>query len=158
MSKKAKCMADGDLIETETAQGENKNIGDDVRARAMAAMANKESTPTPPKKEVGKAIAKASAEESKPAPAKSGADKLRSELNIGKPSMPKMIRGETNTGVDLKKALFGGSSDSPRMAAAKRSRAMDASNYSMKAGGKVSSASKRADGIAVKGKTRGRMV
>jgi len=28
----------------------------------------------------------------------------------------------------------------------------------MKAGGKVSSASKRADGIAVKGKTRGRMV
>jgi len=28
----------------------------------------------------------------------------------------------------------------------------------MKAGGKVSSASKRADGIAVKGKTRGRMI
>jgi len=31
-------------------------------------------------------------------------------------------------------------------------------NVGMKAGGKVSSASKRADGIAVKGKTRGRMV
>ena len=31
-------------------------------------------------------------------------------------------------------------------------------NVGMKAGGKVSSASKRADGIAVKGKTRGRMI
>ena len=39
MSKKAKCMADGDLIETETAQGQNANIGDDTRARAMAAIA-----------------------------------------------------------------------------------------------------------------------
>ena len=32
------------------------------------------------------------------------------------------------------------------------------SPYEMKAGGKVSSASKRADGCAIKGKTRGRMV
>jgi hypothetical protein len=31
-------------------------------------------------------------------------------------------------------------------------------NVGMKAGGKVSSASKRADGIAVKGKTRGRII
>jgi hypothetical protein len=31
-------------------------------------------------------------------------------------------------------------------------------NVGMKKGGKVSSASKRADGIAVKGKTRGRMI
>ena len=35
MSKKSKCMAEGDLIETETAQGQNENIGDDTRARAM---------------------------------------------------------------------------------------------------------------------------
>jgi hypothetical protein len=34
----------------------------------------------------------------------------------------------------------------------------DVSDMSMKKGGKVSSASKRADGIAQKGKTRGRMV
>ena len=34
----------------------------------------------------------------------------------------------------------------------------ETSDMSMKKGGKVSSASKRADGIAVKGKTRGRMV
>jgi len=35
---------------------------------------------------------------------------------------------------------------------------MEAKGTSMKKGGKVSSASKRADGIAVKGKTRGRIV
>ena len=39
MSKKSKCMAEGDLIETETAQGQNKMIDDDTRARAMAAIA-----------------------------------------------------------------------------------------------------------------------
>jgi hypothetical protein len=37
-------------------------------------------------------------------------------------------------------------------------RANDKKSKNMKAGGKVSSASKRADGCAVKGKTRGRMV
>jgi hypothetical protein len=35
---------------------------------------------------------------------------------------------------------------------------MEAKGTGMKKGGKVSSASKRADGIAVKGKTRGRIV
>jgi len=35
---------------------------------------------------------------------------------------------------------------------------MEAKGTSMKKGGKVSSASKRADGCAVKGKTKGRMV
>ena len=33
--KKAKCMAEGDLIETETAQGQNKNIDDETRRKAM---------------------------------------------------------------------------------------------------------------------------
>lgn len=31
-----------DTVDTQTAQGQNKNIGDDVRSRAMAAMANRE--------------------------------------------------------------------------------------------------------------------
>ena len=157
MNKKAKRYDEGGDVDTDTTQGQNTNIGDDVRARAMAAMANQSSAPTPSKKAVGKAIAKAASEE-KSEPAKPRAsDKLRSDLNISKPSAPKMMRGETNTGVDLKSALFGGSSDSPRMRAAKRAQASDASNYSMKSGGKVSSASKRADGIATKGKTRGKM-
>ena len=89
-------------------------------------------------------------EESKPAPTK--------QQKAG----PTMMKGEKNTGVDLKKTLFGGSSESPRMKAAKRDKAMDASNYSMKKGGKVKkmaaggTASSRADGIAQRGKTRGK--
>ena len=38
--------------------------------------------------------------------------------------------------------------------AAEKAKGMDANNYSMKKGGKVSSASKRADGCAIRGKTR----
>ena len=153
---------DGSVVETDTAQGQNEAIKDDTRARAMAFLANQNNAPAP--KATPKAAPKATKEKSwdddskVPAEApKKGADKLRSELNISKPSAPTMIRGAKNTGVDLKSALFGGSSESPRMKAAKRAKASDASNYSMKSGGKVSSASKRADGIAQKGKTRGKM-
>ena len=155
MNKKAKRYDDGGDVETDTAQGQNAGIGDDVRSRAMAAMANRDmdiggggaSTPTPAKKAVGKAITKAVAEE-KPAPAPSKQQK----------SAPAMIRGSKSTGTDLKSALFGSSasSDSPRTRAAKRDQAMTGT-YSMKSGGKVSSASKRADGIAQKGKTKGKM-
>ena len=157
MNKKAKRYDDGGDVETDTAQGQNASIGDDVRSRAMAAMANRDmdiggggaSTPTPAKKAVGKAITKAAAEEkseSKAAPTKQ------------QKSAPAIIRGSKSTGTDLKSALFGSSasSDSPRMRAAKRDQAMTGT-YSMKSGGKVSSASKRADGIAQKGKTKGKM-
>jgi hypothetical protein len=41
---------------------------------------------------------------------------------------------------------------------AKRAKERAAKKIKMKKGGMVSSASKRADGVAVKGKTRGRMV
>ena len=41
MNKKAKRYDDGGDVETDTAQGQNAGIGDDVRARAMAAMANR---------------------------------------------------------------------------------------------------------------------
>lgn len=77
---------------------------------------------------------------------------------------PKMIQDQPYksksgmTGNEAKTVLFGSSSnDSPRMRAAKRARDLNPDNRSMKAGGKVSSASSRADGIATKGKTRGKM-
>jgi hypothetical protein len=50
--KKMKRYAEGDVIETETTQGENKSIGDDTRARAMAAIAAggvKDEEPAKPK-------------------------------------------------------------------------------------------------------------
>ena len=150
MNKKAKRYDDGGDVETDTAQGQNASIGDDVRSRAMAAMANQSSAPapTPTKKAVGKASTKAAAEEEKPAPTPSKQQK----------SAPAMIRGSKSTGTDLKSALFGSSasSDSPRTRAAKRDQAMTGT-YSMKSGGKVGSASKRADGIVQKGKTKGKM-
>lgn len=63
--KKAKCMAEGDVIETETAQGRNENIGDDVRARAMAAVAagmKDETEMAKPKKKKAKAKSNAATE------------------------------------------------------------------------------------------------
>ena len=48
---------DGSVVETDTAQGQNANIGDDTRARAMAAMANQASSE--PSKNVPKAAPKA---------------------------------------------------------------------------------------------------
>jgi hypothetical protein len=43
MNKKMKRYNEGDVVELESKMGPNENIGDDVRARAMAAMAARES-------------------------------------------------------------------------------------------------------------------
>jgi hypothetical protein len=43
MNKKMKRYNEGDVVELETKTGRNENIGDDVRERAMAAMAARES-------------------------------------------------------------------------------------------------------------------
>jgi hypothetical protein len=112
----------------ESTQGKNKMIGDDVRARAMASIA---------------ALAK---------------------------------KDEESEDTKYAKRLYGGESDESRYAkklyseepevAPKNSSDIDlqsivkraATSGGMKKGGKVSSASKRADGCAVKGKTKGRMV
>ena len=148
---------DGSEVELETTQGQHGKIDDDTRAKAMKFLEEGESKPAAPKA-VSKPAPKAEAPKAEAPKSESAADKLRSTLGIGKPSMPKMIRGEKNTGINLKDALSGPVSESPRMKAAKRSQAMDASNYSMKKGGSVNSASRRGDGCAVRGKTKGRMV
>lgn len=101
--KKAKCMAEGDVIETETAQGENANIGDDVRARAMAAIA-------------------AGGVKDEPA----------------KPKKKKAVKSKTN-------------------AATESHSRMNAAGDTYAKGGKVAQLAK-ANGIAQRGKTRGRMV
>ena len=65
MSKKSKCMAEGDLIETETAQGQNENIGDDTRARAMKFISEQqdaEKEVAPKKKKKAKAKSNAAVE------------------------------------------------------------------------------------------------
>jgi hypothetical protein len=63
------------------------------------------------------------------------------------------ITGETNKSQDEKiKAL------EAEVAAGRKTREQAQMEAGMKKGGKVSSASKRADGCAIKGKTKGRMV
>lgn len=114
---------EGGEVEFETKMGRNENIGDDVRARAMAAMAARESGA----EEAEPAKPKA---ESKPKP-KAEAKKKTSSFE-----------GKTSAFAGRTSPFAGKTSSFKKMAS----------------GGSVSSASKRADGCAIKGKTKGRMV
>jgi hypothetical protein len=76
------------------------------------------------------------------------ADVLREALKIASPLLGAAGVFDKKENDDLKKV--GAEEVMPVMNGAKAA--------GMKKGGKVSSASKRADGIAVKGKTRGRMI
>jgi hypothetical protein len=137
--KKMRRYEEGGEIEFETKTGQNKNIGDDVRARAMAAMSKNggesEDTKytknlynlnetTAPKKAAPKAAPKA---ETKPIP------------------VAKAEPYKEKTGFEAKKAK---ALEGPGV------NLHDLVKTKLKAGGKVSSASKRADGCAIRGKTR----
>jgi hypothetical protein len=117
LMKKKRYDEGGDVIELESKMGRNENIGDDVRARAMAAMAARESGAEMPEAE--------EKPKSKPKAKPKAEPKKKTSSFEGRTSP---FAGKTST---FKK---------------------------MASGGSVSSASKRADGCAVKGKTRGRMV
>jgi biotin carboxyl carrier protein len=110
---------EGGEVEFETKMGRNENIDDDVRARAMAAMAARESgveiEPAKPAKPKAKPKAKAE---------------------------PKAEPKKTSSFSKVQSPFAGKTSSFKKMAS----------------GGSVSSASKRADGCAIKGKTRGKMV
>jgi len=136
MSKKSKRYNDGGFA---TEEGENKNIDDDVRARAMAALE--------------KGISDDTAAPAKKAPAKSFASKAKdagftsAETKGGAALMTRKDRS-TSTAATPKRAVRKSSSSD-----------IDYSvGNAMKKGGSVGSASRRADGCAIKGKTRGRMV
>jgi hypothetical protein len=133
MNKKMKRYNEGDVVELESKTGRNENIGDDVRERAMAAMAAREAgeTEKPAPKAEPKPKAAPKAEPKKAEPKKASGEE---------PSFLKGTKGFKNIGEAFK--------------AMRRS----AGITSYKSGGSVSSASKRADGCAIKGKTKGRMV
>jgi hypothetical protein len=119
---KKKSYEDGGEVEFETKMGRNENIGDDVRARAMAAL-DKGITDDTSAKSISKAA----------------------------PSLP------TRKAFVAKANKAGFAADQTGGGAALMTR-RDRSMKKMASGGSVGSASKRADGCAVKGKTRGRMV
>ena len=70
-------------------------------------------------------------------------DPNKAFINLGKLGLTTSVPEDELTEEQKKRRIMSGEMQDPQK---------------MKAGGKVSSASKRADGIAVKGKTRGRMV
>ena len=115
MKNKMKRYNEGDVVELESKMGPNENIGDDVRARAMAAMAAREAGAEMPE-----------AEEKPKAKPKAKAEPKKKTSSFAGRTSP--FAGKTSS---FKK---------------------------MASGGSVSSASKRADGCAIKGKTKGRMV
>jgi hypothetical protein len=151
MKKMRKFENGGDI---ESTQGQNPGIDDDTRARAKAYVAGtlqdetgKESkirrntetgelydTETPKAKP--KAAAKPAPKAESKKETKTGSKKASSE----EPSFFKGTKGYKNLG-----ALF-------------KSMREKAGITSYKSGGSVSSASSRADGIAQRGKTKGRMV
>ena len=127
---------EGGEVEFETKMGRNENIDDDVRARAMAAMAAREAGET--EKPESKAKPKAKVESPK-----------REKANPTYTAPPKMAAADR-----VKKER--------EKSAKKPSSRSESSSISdiigAKKGGLMSSASKRADGCAIKGKTRGKMV
>ena len=151
--KKTKRYEDGGEIES--AQGSNKNIGDDVRARAMAAMekgSSEEAAPAPKKTAT---TPKAAPKEETPAP-KAKASSVDQAKDVVKAkdvsvSTPKSFtESGGNTKASSKKEDLSGFSFGS-MAKKLREKA---GITSYKSGGSVSSASKRADGCAIRGKTR----
>ena len=150
MKKKMKRYQDGgDVIELQSKMGENENISNETRAKAMAAVAaggQKDEAPAVPKKTAEKLTPKAAPKTEPKAAApktepKAAAPKAESKTEKQKtsgeePSFLKGTKGFKNLGEAFK--------------AMRRS----AGITSYKSGGKVSSASKRADGCAIRGKTR----
>jgi hypothetical protein len=165
-------------VETETTQGQNRMIDDATRERAMASLTSKSdsSTPATPKatKSTVKAVEKAAAktEEKEEAPTKkTSVQEARETIAPKSMSMPKSFKeagGNTKAAkstakmpsmsVNLPDPLSGFDSKGKRYSGRDTDDRRKGGAIKMASGGKVSSASSRADGCAVKGKTRGRMV
>jgi len=162
MSKKTKKYEEGGEVEFETARGQNKNIGDDVRARAMAAMSKKDSEePAVPKKVAAKLTPKAEApkEEPKAAP-KSKESAFKDSSSSFKDSSssfkgtPSSFKNSSAALKDAASSFKEKPSSFKDSSSSFKGNAFKNAKSSFKSGGKVSSASKRADGCAIRGKTR----
>ena len=149
--------------------GQNKNIGDDVRARAMAAMEKGSSDePAVPKKTAAKLTPKAETKaEPKAAPkaepkatpvAKTGSEKSGFEAKKAKALEGVDVKAEAPTPKaepkKEEKSFLKGTKGFKNFGDMFKSMRESAGITSYKSGGKVSSASKRADGCAIRGKTR----
>ena len=157
MNKKMKRYEEGGEVEFETKQGPNKSIGDDVRARAMASMNKETAEDNDPygatKKSAPKAASKATPKaDSKPYSPKFQPESDREEYSA---FMREFRKSEAEA--KAKAATKTESKPTPVTKTGEEKSGFQqkmAKVLSRKAGGKVSSASSRADGCAVRGKTR----
>lgn len=149
----------------DTAEGQNKNISDETRARAMKSVSldenpdakpkNTASKTTPAKVEVSKEVV---VEKTKEEPKKT--TKVTIPANFGKVSLPKSFSasgGNTEPKKSTARLSPVNISLPDPLSKFKRQKGDKDTAYSdagYKKGGKVSSASKRADGCAIRGKTR----
>jgi len=151
--KKMKRYEEGGDVEFETKQGPNKNISDDIREKAMKAVAEggqKDEAPAP-KKVASKAAPKAT-------PKAEPKAELKTEPKA-KPQ-PESDREENSAWMrQFRKDEAKAAASTKAVPELVRKAYQDAAKIKpMKAGGKVSSASSRADGCATKGKTKGTMI
>jgi hypothetical protein len=147
--------------EIESTQGQNKNIGDDVRARAMAAMEKGSSDePAVPKKTAAKLTPKPEAKPTpKEEPKAEKANPVQQAKDIIKaPKLYDPLAKYEQTGPKRSEAAPKAESKPVPVARANsektgfQEKMSKALGYKM--GGKVKSASARADGCAIRGKTR----
>jgi hypothetical protein len=191
MKKKLRKFQDGGETEFESKQGENPEISDDIRARAMEYV-RKQNEPSselvkePPvtkTKSTSKATPKAEPKTTTKPPQEKGLERVGIEdfLPIGKAAaalgagygVARMIgkkilssRAKKEAGEKSAKEADTISKLSKKEQAARKERYMSTGpmedafgkgtqfKREFKSGGKVSSASKRADGIAIRGKTK----
>ena len=190
LARMRSAVPDSPKVKFESATGQNKNISDDVRERAMRSVMADDSPagktgygeqnelPAPVKKTVTKtsvSVAKETPQEykdrMKKLVAKQGLQRVEPEAVI---PGPRMIASLLKSGAKLlgKDKLREYSMDefermSPRLGREALKLGRENPKLGMKkggavkkmtSGGKVSSASKRGDGCAIRGKTKGRMV
>ena len=137
----------------DTSEGQNKNIGDDTRARAMKSVA---STKKPVADKTTEVVVEKTKEQPKEEPKKKTKNTIPADF--GKVSLPKSF-SESGGNTEPKKstARLSPVSLPDPLAKFKKTKGDKDTAYSdagYKKGGMVSSASKRADGCAVRGKTR----
>jgi hypothetical protein len=149
---KKKCYEEGGEVEFETKTGRNESIGDDVRARAMAAMAAKGNVGESEKSE---SKAKPKAEAKSKAEPKAAPSKAKSEGTFSKSDSTFSKSDSTFSKSDGAFNKSGGAFNKSESPFGKK----QSTFKKMASGGSVkSSASRRGDGCAIKGKTKGRMV
>jgi bifunctional autolysin len=162
MSKKTKRYEDGGEVEFETKQGKNENIDSGVRSRAMAAM-EKGSSDEAPAKKSAPAPKKAEAKEEPKAASRSKDSAFKDSSSSFKDSSSfkgssPSFKGTPSSFKDSSSTLKDSSSSFKDSSSSFKGNAFKNAKSSFKSGGSVGSASRRADGCAVKGKTKGRMV